>query len=150
MIQRCPGFLPIRDLWSNKMSGDNGLVLHVAAACDLVTGLLSRLCPRLVTVAQTRACKSCCGDLGTPEIQKPSGPQPLSALSVLGCPRHPLAASPCAPGGSRGFPWVQDAGPGSSLACPATGIAAAQTPREAPAAHRSDPFHLVSRVLFII
>ena len=130
------------------MNGDNGLVLHVAAACPSVTGLFSyHLCLRLVTVTQSRGCNSCCGDLETPETQKPSGLQPLSALSVLGCPRHPLAASPCAPEESQGFPRVQDTQAGFSPACPAAGIAGAQPSREGPAAHRSDPFRLVPRVL---
>lgn len=115
------------------MNGDNGLVLHVAAACPSVTGLFSyHLCLRLVTVTQSRGCNSCCGDLETPETQKPSGLQPLSALSVLGCPRHPLAASPCAPEESQGFPRVQDTQAGFSPACPAAGIAGAQPSREGP------------------
>ena len=130
------------------MNGDNGLVLRVAAACPSVTGLFPyHLCLRLVTVPQSRGCNSCCGDLESPGTQKPSGLQPLSALSVLGYPWHPLAASARAPGESQGFPRVQDTQAGFSLARPAAGIAGAQPSKEAPAAHRSDPFHLVPRVL---
>ena len=131
------------------MNGDNGLVLRVAAACPSVTGLFPyHLCLRLVTVPQSRGCNSCCGDLESPGTQKPSGLQPLSALSVLGYPRHPLAASARAPGESQGFPRVQDTQAGFSLARPAAGIAGAQPSKEAPVAHRSDPFHLVPRVLW--
>ena len=96
---------------------------------------------------QVRGCNSCCGDVETPETQKSSRLQPLSALSVLACPRRPLAPSPCVPGESQGFPQAQDTQAGFSLACPATGSAGAQPPREAPATYHSDPFHLVPRVL---
>lgn len=96
---------------------------------------------------QVRGCNSWYGDVETPEAQKPSRLQPLSALSVLACPWRPLALSPCVPGESQGFPREQDTQAGFSLACPATGSAGAQPPREAPAAYHSDPFHLVPRVL---